>query len=130
MFIKLYLIALPIFFIIDMIWLLVVSKNYYAEQIGRLMKTNVNWPAALIFYLLFIAGLVLFVILPAVAMKSWSHALIYGAFLGLIAYATYDLSNLAVLKEWPLTITIVDMIWGMTISGSVATLTYLVSTKI
>jgi uncharacterized membrane protein len=130
MFIKLYLIALPVFFAIDMIWLGLVAKTFYREQIGFLMKSDINWAAAIIFYLLFIAGLVLFVIVPAYEKGSWSHALSYGAIFGLITYATYDLTNLATLKDWPLTVTIVDLCWGAVLAGSVSTIAYLIAGKI
>ncbi|HAI62976.1 MAG: hypothetical protein UU64_C0021G0001 [candidate division WWE3 bacterium GW2011_GWF2_41_45] len=130
MFLKLYLIALPIFFIIDMAWLGLVAKNFYAKNIGFLMKTNVTWPAAIIFYLLFIVGLVLFVIAPAMQDNSWSHALMYGALFGLITYATYDLTNLATLKDWPLIVTIVDLLWGTVLAASVSVISYFISVKV
>lgn len=93
MFIKLYGIALSAFFAIDMVWLGLVAKNFYRNQIGFLMTPNINWLAAIIFYLLFIVGLVLFVITPAIETDSWTHALLFGALFGLITYATYDLTN-------------------------------------
>jgi len=130
MFITLYLIALPVFLAIDMVWLIFVAKNFYAQQIGFLMKTEINWPAAIIFYLIFIIGLVVFVITPALEKNSWSHALIYGALFGLVAYATYDLTNLATMKNWPAIITIVDLAWGMTVAASVSIVTYLIAAKI
>lgn len=130
MFIKLYAIALPVFFVIDMIWLGLVAKNFYREQIGFLMKSNVNWTAAIIFYLLFIVGLVLFVIAPAMEKSSWMHALLFGALFGLVCYATYDLTNLAVAKDWPLLVTIVDLAWGAVLAASVSTLTYFIANKI
>lgn len=127
---KLYLIALPIFFVIDMIWLGLVAKNFYREQIGFLMKTNVNWVAAIIFYLLFIFALVVFVINPAVEKKLWINALIYGALFGMITYATYDLTNLATLKDWPLVVTIVDIMWGTLLGASVSLISYFIAIKI
>ena len=130
MFITLYLIALPVFLAIDMVWLIFVAKNFYAQQIGFLMKTEINWPAAIIFFLIFIVGLVVFVITPALEKNSWSHALIYGALFGLVAYATYDLTNLATMKNWPVIITIVDLAWGMTVAASVSIVTYLIAAKI
>lgn len=129
MFLKLYLIALPVFLGIDMIWLTLVAKNFYAKHIGYLMAKNPNLPAAFIFYLLFIAGLIVFVIAPALDKKIWTHALVMGAFFGLITYATYDLTNLATIKNWPLIITIVDLIWGMTLSASVSVVTYFIARK-
>ncbi len=130
MFLKLYAIALPVFFAIDMVWLGIVAKNFYAKQIGFLMKSNINWPAAIIFYLLFIVGLVLFVVSPALEKHSWMHAVVFGALFGLITYATYDLTNLATMKDWPLLITIVDLIWGSVLAASVSTITYFIAIKI
>ena len=130
MFIRLFLIALPAFFIIDMIWLVLVAKKFYNEQIGFLMRPDIVWPAAIIFYLLFIAALVVFVISPAIEKHSWVHALLYGAFFGLVTYATYDLTNLATLKNWPVLVTIVDLIWGMVLAASVSVVTYFISSKI
>ncbi len=130
MFIKLYLIALPIFIGIDMAWLGLIAKNFYQEQIGFLMKSNINFPAAIIFYLLFIAGLILFVINPAMEKHSWLHALLFGALFGLITYATYDLTNLASIKDWPILVTIVDLIWGTVVASLVSLLTYFIATKI
>lgn len=130
MFIKLYLIAISIFFLIDMVWLGLIAQKFYAQQIGFLMKTSVNWWAAIIFYLIFIFGLVIFVITPAVEKNSWQQALIFGALFGFVCYATYDLTNLAVAKDWPLLVTIVDMIWGAFLASSVSTLTYFVATRI
>jgi uncharacterized membrane protein len=130
MFIKLYAIALPVFFVIDMIWLGFVAKSFYRNQIGFLLKPDVNWTAAILFYLLFIAGLILFVIEPALTKNSWTHALVFGALFGLITYATYDLTNLATMKDWPLLVTIVDLAWGAVLAGSVSIITYLIATKI
>jgi uncharacterized membrane protein len=130
MFIKLFIIALPVFFVIDMVWLVLVAKKFYQEQIGYLMKPDINWVAAIIFYLLFIAGLVVFVISPAVEKHSWVHALLFGALFGLITYATYDLTNLATLKEWPLLVTVVDLIWGTVLASAISVITYLIANKI
>jgi uncharacterized membrane protein len=130
MFMKLFLIALVVFTAIDMVWLVLVAKNFYRNQIGFLMKPDINWTAAIIFYLLFIAGLVTFVISPAILKHSWVQALLFGALFGLITYATYDLTNLATMKEWPLLVTIVDLAWGMVLSASVSLVTYLIYGKI
>lgn len=130
MFIKLYAIALPVFFAIDMVWLGLIAKNFYRNQIGFLMKSEINWTAAVAFYLLFVVGLVIFVITPAMEKDSWVHALVFGALFGLITYATYDLSNLATLKDWPLLVTFVDLAWGAVLAASVSTVTYLIARKI
>lgn len=128
--IKLYAIALPVFLAIDLVWLGLIAKNFYRDQIGFLMKSDINWAAAIIFYLLFIVGLVVFVISPAVEKGSWMHALLFGALFGLITYATYDLTNLATLKDWPLTVTMVDLVWGATLAASVSTVTYFIASKL
>jgi uncharacterized membrane protein len=130
MFLKLYCIALPIFFGLDMVWLGVAAKNFYTKQIGFLMTPKVNWAAAILFYLLFLAGLVVFVIAPAVERDSWARALLLGALFGLITYATYDLTNLATLKDWPLALTVVDLTWGTLLAGSVSAGTYLIARKL
>jgi uncharacterized membrane protein len=130
MFLKLYAIALPVFFAIDMVWLGLVAKNFYRVQIGHLMKADVNWMAAIIFYLIFIAGLVVFVIAPAMAKGSWTQAFLLGALLGLVCYATYDLTNLAVAKDWPLLVTIVDLIWGAVLAALVSVITYFIANKL
>ncbi|HRH27016.1 MAG TPA: DUF2177 family protein [Parcubacteria group bacterium] len=127
---KLYLIALPVFFAIDMLWLGVVAKNFYKQQIGFLMTSNVNWTAAIIFYLIFILGLVLFVVSPGLVKNSIQYVVLFGALFGFITYATYDLTNLATLKDWPLTVTIVDMLWGSVLASSVSTITYYIASKI
>jgi len=130
MFLKLYLIAFPVFLIIDMIWLVLVANKFYANQIGFLMKSNVNWLAALVFYLLFVAGALLFVVVPALEKNSLLHALIFGALFGLITYATYDLTNLATIKDWPLLVTIVDLFWGTFVSASLSVITFLIAQRI
>lgn len=129
MFIKLYFIALPIFLILDGLWLGVIAKSFYAKQIGFLFKTDINWVAALVFYLLFIVTLILFVINPAIEKNSLTHAILFGALFGFITYATYDLTNLATLKDWPLTVTIVDLIWGSFVTAAVSTTTFLIFTR-
>lgn len=130
MFLKLYLLALPIFFILDMIWLGLVSKNFYKEQIGFLLKPQVNWYAAIIFYLLFVAGLVVFVISPAVSKHAWQFAVFHGLLFGLVTYAAYDLTNLAMTKDWPFLVTVVDLVWGAVLSSVVALVSYLLAHKI
>jgi uncharacterized membrane protein len=129
MFIKLYFITLPIFLVIDMIWLGLVAKNFYAKHLGFLMKTDINWTAAIIFYLVFIVGLIIFVIMPALEKNSWVTALLLGALFGLITYATYDLTNLATIKEWPLLITVIDLIWGTVLAASVSVVSFLIASK-
>lgn len=127
MLLKLFFIALPVFFAIDMLWLVLIARKFYSAKLGFLMRPDVNWLAAIIFYLLFIAGLTVFVISPAVEKHSFTRALLYGAFFGLVTYATYDLTNLATVKDWPLIVTVVDLAWGMVLSASVAAVTWLIA---
>ncbi|MBU4210424.1 DUF2177 family protein [Patescibacteria group bacterium] len=130
MFIKTYLITLPVFLAIDLVWLSLIARKFYAQHLGYLMKTNVNFVAAGLFYLLFVVGLVIFSVLPALEKNSWTQALFLGALLGLISYATYDLTNLATIKDWPLVVTIVDMVWGTVLGTSVSLVSYFIVSKI
>ena len=116
----LYGITLAIFFAVDMVWLGVVAKTFYRKHLGYLMAPKVGWPAALLFYLLFIAGLVVFAVRPGLAAGAPAKALLLGAFLGLISYATYDLTNQATVKDWPAIVTVVDLVWGTTLGGLVS----------
>lgn len=120
-----YLIALVFFLIIDLVWLGVIAKNLYQKEIGALLLDNPNWIAAIIFYLLFLVGLVYFVINPAIVNEDFTKLLISAAFFGFITYATYDLTNLATLDGWSIKITIIDLIWGTFLSTAVSVLTYL-----
>lgn len=130
MYIKLYLIALPAFFALDFIWLAIVARKFYLSQLGALMKTNINWPIAILFYLVFIVGLIIFVISPAIEKKSIIYALIMGGLFGFFTYATYDLTNLATLKNWPLSLSIIDMIWGSILAASVSVITFYIASKL
>ena len=119
-YIKLYFATLFVFFAIDMFWLGVIAKTFYKKQLGFLMAPEVNWYAALIFYFLFIIGILVFVVLPGIRENALPAMVIKAALFGLITYATYDLTNLATVKDWPLIITIIDLIWGMVLSTLVS----------
>ena len=125
-YVKMYGIAFIIFLLIDAIWLGLVAPKFYKAQIGHLMAESPNLIAALVFYLIFIIGVVYFVINPAIEAQSLSKVIVGGLLFGFITYATYDLTNLATLKDWPITVTIVDLIWGTFLSGTIGTLTYLI----
>ena len=120
----LYLLTFFVFFLVDIVWLGMVSKNIYSKYLGHLMSPNVNWVAAIVFYLLFIGGLVFFVIQPALLKESLQYAILVGGFFGLIAYGTYDLTNLATLKDWPIMITVIDLVWGTFLNAATAGITY------
>lgn len=130
MILKLYLIALPVFFAIDLVWLGFIAKSVYQKYIGALLAPSVNWPAAISFYLLFILGMVVFAVHPAMEKGSWQHLIIYGAFFGFITYMTYDLTNLATLKDWPWQIVVIDIIWGTVLSLSVSAVTYYLAVNV
>lgn len=120
--IKRYFITLLVFLILDAVWLGLIAQPFYQAQIGFLLAKNPNWAAAGVFYLLYVAGLVFFVTEPAVrAGTSPARSALRGAFFGLVAYATYDLTNLATVDRWPLLLTAVDMAWG-TLLGALTTL--------
>jgi uncharacterized membrane protein len=129
-YIKMYFITLIVFFGIDLIWLGVIAKNLYKQQLGFLMKDNVNWVAAVTFYLIFIGGVVYFVVNPALINDSWRHALFVGMLFGFITYATYDLTNLATLKNWPVKITIIDLIWGTSLGGLTSLISFVINKRL
>ena len=118
--VTLYLITLAVFFLIDMVWLGVVAKGFYRKHLGGFLAPKVNWAAAMLFYLLFIVGLLVFAVRPALVQGAPLQALLLGALFGLISYATYDLTNLATLKDWPVLVTVVDLAWGATLGGLVS----------
>lgn len=122
--VKAYIVAFITFFLIDIVWLVVVARKLYRQELGFLMSDKPNWIAAAIFYLIFILGIVFFVIHPALEKGSWTYALFAGLLFGFITYATYDLTNLATIKNWPLKITIIDLIWGTSLGGLVSTITF------
>lgn len=125
-YLKMYIIAFIIFIAIDAIWLGLVAPKFYKAQIGHLMADSPNFLAALVFYLLFIVGVVYFVVNPAIEAGEISKVLIAGALFGFMTYATYDLTNLATLKDWPIVVTIVDLVWGTTLSTLIGLFTYLI----
>jgi uncharacterized membrane protein len=120
-YVLLYLATVPVFFVIDLVWLGLVARDFYRDQLGSLMVDQIVWPVAILFYLLFIAGLVYFAVRPALADGGWRRALILGAAFGFFTYMTYDLTNLATLEGWPATLTAVDIAWGTFLGATVAT---------
>jgi uncharacterized membrane protein len=115
-YVKLYLVTLVAFFVIDLAWLALVARTFYRKYLGFLMAPSPNWTAAIIFYLLFILGILVFVVLPGLQANSLGTTLLRAALFGLVTYATYDLTNLATVKDWPLLVTVVDLIWGTVLS--------------
>ena len=127
---SIYAVTLPIFFAIDLVWLGVVAKNFYRQHLGHLLAPQVHWGPAVLFYLVFIGGIVFFAVKPALEANSAMRALAYGAFFGFLTYATYDLTNQATLRDWPVIVTLVDLAWGTVLSASVAYLSYQASVRL
>jgi len=126
LFIKAYLVSLLVFSAIDALWLGFIAKGLYARSIGFLMRPQPNWTAAVVFYLLFIGGLVFFAVQPGRSPETLTAAFLTGAFFGLVTYGTYDLTNLATLKGWPLSLTLIDLAWGAFISGTTTLITRMI----
>ncbi len=122
--IRLYLTALAVFLALDAVWLGLVARGFYRTHLGPLMRPDVNWGAALLFYLLFIVGLLVFAVLPGLERQSLGRAVGLGALFGLICYATYDLTNLATLRGFPPIVAAVDLAWGAVIAGTTAAATW------
>lgn len=129
-YITMYLISLAVFLAIDMVWLNVIAKSLYQKQLGYLMASEFNLLAAFIFYALFVAGLMYFSIYPSYIQKSILKALFTGAFFGFISYATYDLTNLATIRDWPVFITLIDLAWGATLGAATASISYFIFQKL
>jgi uncharacterized membrane protein len=123
-YLKLYALTVPIFFIIDIIWLGVIAKGFYQRHLGFILSPDVNWMAAVIFYLMYIVGIIFFAVRPAVNGNSWGQAAVLGGLYGFFTYATYDFTNLATIKNWPIPIVIVDIVWGVCLCMLVATISY------
>ncbi len=118
------------FLAIDGVWLTFVAQGVYKQYLGYLMSPTPNLLAAGIFYLLFIVGLLVFVILPGLKEGSLGNTLLRGALFGLVSYATYDLTNLATVKDWPIAITVIDLIWGTVLSAAVSFVTFTLGRRI
>ncbi|GAB4401248.1 MAG: DUF2177 family protein [Anaerolineales bacterium] len=125
-YVKLYLLTLVAFLAIDGVWLGVVARNLYSRYLGYLMTPKTVWLAALLFYLLYVVGVLVFAVLPGLQAGSLGRAALLGALLGLIAYATYDLTNLATVKAWPVLITVIDLIWGTVLTAAVSAVGFLI----
>lgn len=123
-YIKLYAVALVVFLAIDMVWLGVIARGMYQKHLGYLMAPEINWWAAFAFYALFILGLLVFVIVPGLEEKSLFAVVWRAALFGLVTYATYDLTNQATVKNWPMLVTIIDLIWGAFLSMIVSMVSY------
>ncbi len=123
----LYLATLPAFFALDMLWLGVIAKTTYNKYLGGFMRSPINWEVAIVFYLIFVLGILYFAVIPATQKGSWSLALINGALFGFFTYMTYELTNWAILKDWPWQIVPIDIAWGTVLGGIVALVSFYIS---
>ncbi|EAD1316588.1 DUF2177 family protein [Listeria monocytogenes] len=125
-FLKLFLTSAVVFLIFDLFWLLVASKKMYQQFIGDLMG-DVKLAPAVIFYFIYVVGVTFFVLLPGTEKESLGYTILAGALFGLVCYATYDLTNLATLKDWPITMTIIDLVWGTAVTTVTSVIVYFIN---
>ncbi|WP_208595933.1 DUF2177 family protein [Desulfonatronovibrio hydrogenovorans] len=123
-YIKLYLMAVPVFFLVDMVWLGVIARNFYQKNLGFILSPEVNWTAAVVFYLIYIVGIIFFAVVPALEKDSLARAIVWGGLFGFFTYATYELTSMSLIKGWPLKVVIVDVAWGFFLCATVAGLTF------
>lgn len=116
----LYGLTAAVFFAIDLVWLGVVAAGFYQQHLGHLLRPDVLWAPALLFYALYIAGILVFAVLPGLEAGSLARAAGLGAFLGLFAYATFDLTCMALFRDFPLVVVLVDLAWGAVLTATVA----------
>jgi len=121
-----YVVTAIIFLFIDFLWLGHIAKTFYFSRLGELLLDKPNLGVAAVFYAVYVIGIVIFAVGPALQSGSWKTALLYGALFGFFCYATYDMTNLATLKGWPVTVAIVDTIWGTVLTGASALLGFLI----
>jgi uncharacterized membrane protein len=124
-----YGVSLVAFLALDALWLGIVARGFYRDQLGALLTPEVRWGAALLFYLLFVAGILVFAVLPAVERASLGRALLLGGFFGVVTYAAYDLTNLATLRDFPAIVAAVDMVWGGVLTATVSAAGFLFASR-
>lgn len=122
--VALYGLMAAVFFAVDLVWLGVVARGFYREHLGHLMRDDVLWAPAVVFYLLYLAGILVFAVLPGLDAGSLGRTAALGAFFGLVAYATFDLTAMALLQDFPLKAVVVDLIWGTVLTCGVAAAGY------
>jgi uncharacterized membrane protein len=124
---KTYVLTFLIFLAVDFIWLGLIAKQFYQSRLGHLFRDQVNWYAAFLFYLIFVFGILIFVVSPSLKSHAWIHALLMGLVFGLVTYATFDLTSLALFRGWTAPIVVVDILWGAALSGIVSTVGYFIA---
>lgn len=121
----LFLVTASVFALIDMVWLKLMNQ-FYKAKLGDLLLKTPNLAAAVVFYVIYVVGMIIFAVDPALDQQNWIVAAGYGAMLGLVAYATYDLTNLATLKKWSRTVVLVDIVWGVFVTATASTIAYVI----
>lgn len=124
---KLYILTVPVFFAVDIVWLGFVAKKFYRNHLGFILSPDVNWPAAIVFYALYVLGILIFAVVPAIEQGSLGKALLLGGLYGFFTYATYDMTNMATIKNWPLNVVVVDILWGVFLCSIVASISFLMA---
>ncbi|MEL6318877.1 MAG: DUF2177 family protein [Pseudomonadota bacterium] len=119
-YVKAYIAALAVFLPVDAVWLSFVANEFYFSQLGDLVADEVRYDIAGAFYLMYVVGVVIFALGPAIERRSAGHAALFGALFGFFCYATYDLTNMATLKDWPFLMSYVDMVWGPVLTATTA----------
>ena len=122
-------ITFPIIIILDYIWIQIIAKSFYMTQLADFMAPKPYIPAAVVFYIIYSVAIAYFVVSPALGTNSIMYALAVGAFFGLVAYATWDLTNMTIMANWPFALTIVDIAWGAFVTAASGALTYLIATR-
>lgn len=123
-------ISFPILFVLDLAWMGLIGHDFYRAQLGSMLRLDVLWPAAIAFYVLYALALSYFVLVPSLALRSFSRAALSGALLGLCVYAACNLSNLATLTGWPLPLSLVDILWGAALTAATALATHFIGSKV
>ena len=129
-FLKLYVLTVPVFFAIDLLWLGVIARGFYRRNLDSVLSSEVNWVAAVVFYLIYVAGIIFFAVRPSLASGSLGEAVMLGGLFGFFTYATYDLTNMATIKNWPLRIVVIDVLWGTCLCALVAGLSCLIARRL
>lgn len=127
-YIYLYLALVPVFFFIDYFWINFVAKDLYTKHLGDLVQ--INYGPAVLFYLVYIVGIILFGVMPGLNSGQWQQALFWGALFGFFTYATYDMTNLATLKDWPLSVSVYDILWGTFLGASVSSIGFFIAQQL
>ncbi len=119
-----YLLSVPIIFAFDLFWLGIFAKEFYIKMMSPLVQIKFYWPAVVLFYLLYFVGIFIFALLPGIEANSLTKTLTLAAMFGFFCYMTYDITNLATLKNWPIKLVVIDILWGTTLSTLTAFVAY------